>query len=176
MPAPDLISVSTLAKLIGAPDAPLLIDARESPGTHRIPGATRRWPDTSERRAVVVDDAGGAPSHAVAARLRHDGISAEVLEGGRAAWVAAGLPLVPEAALVRDAEDRSLWVTRSRPKVDRIACPWLIRRFVDPHAVILFAAPGEVLGVAAQTGAAPFDIAAEACAGRIAASFAASTR
>lgn len=160
MPAPDSISSATLARLIGAPDAPLLLDVRNS-GSHRIPGATRRWPDASGRRAVVVDDDGGAASHAAAARLRHDGISAEVLEGGQAAWAASALPLVPETALVRDAEDRSLWVTRSRPKVDRIACPWLIRRFVDPHAVILFVAPGEVLGVAAQTGAAPFDIAAD---------------
>lgn len=161
MPAPDLISVSTLARLIGTPDAPLLVDVRESSGTHRIPGATRRLPVSADRRAVIIDDDGGGAGHATAARLRHDGIAAEVLEGGHTAWTAAGLPLVPEAALVRDAEDRSLWVTRGRPKVDRIACPWLIRRFVDPHAVILFVAPGEVPGVAAQTGAAPFDIAAE---------------
>jgi hypothetical protein len=80
------------------------------------------------------------------------------MAGGRSD---AGLPRVPEAALVRDAEDRTLWVTRSRPKVDRIACPWLIRRFVDPRAVILFVAPGEVLAVAAQTGAAPFDVAGD---------------
>ncbi|WP_343520876.1 chromate resistance protein ChrB domain-containing protein [Sphingomonas sp.] len=161
MPAPDLISVSTLAKLTGAPDAPLLIDVREPAGAYRIPGATRRLPAGTDRRAVVIGEDGGAAAHAAAARLRHDGVAAEVLDGGQAAWMAAGLPLVPEAALVRDPEDRSLWVTRSRPKVDRIACPWLIRRFVDPHAVILFVAPGEVPGVAARTGAAPFDIAAE---------------
>ncbi|MCW4461320.1 chromate resistance protein [Sphingomonas sp. BT-65] len=161
MPAPDMISVSTLARLTGAPDAPRLIDVREPAGSERIPGATRRLPVSPEPRAVVIDETGGAAAHAIAARLRHDGIAAEVLEGGQAAWTAAGLPLVPEAALVRDAEDRSLWVTRGRPKVDRIACPWLIRRFVDPHAVILFVAPGEVQGVAAQTGAAPFDIAAQ---------------
>jgi len=40
-------------------------------------------------------------------------------------------------------------VTRSRPKVDRIACPWLIRRFVDPTAVLLFVTPAEVASVAA---------------------------
>ena len=161
MPAPDLISVSTLARLIGGPDSPRIIDVREPPGTHRIPAATRHLPTVADARAIVVDESGGAAAHAAAARLRHDGIAAEVLEGGQTAWAAAGLPLVPEAALVRDGEDRTLWVTRSRPKVDRIACPWLIRRFVDPHAVILFVPPGEVAGVAERTGAAPFDIAAD---------------
>jgi len=49
-------------------------------------------------------------------------------------------------------------VTRARPKVDRIACPWLIKRFVDPSAVFLFVAPSEVAAVAEQFGAVPFDI------------------
>ena len=53
---------------------------------------------------------------------------------------------------------RTVWVTRARPKVDRIACPWLIRRFVDPDAVFLFVAPSEVAGVAERFGAAPFDV------------------
>ena len=50
------------------------------------------------------------------------------------------------------------WVTRERPKIDRIACPWLIRRFVDPGARFLFVAPSEVPGVAERFGATPFDI------------------
>jgi hypothetical protein len=49
-------------------------------------------------------------------------------------------------------------VTRSRPKVDRIACPWLIRRFVDPSAVFLFVSPTEVGSVADRFGATPFDV------------------
>lgn len=53
---------------------------------------------------------------------------------------------------------RTVWVTRSRPKVDRIACPWLIRRFVDPTAVFLFVAPAEVQGVAEHFSAEPFGI------------------
>ena len=52
-------------------------------------------------------------------------------------------------------------MTRARPKIDRIACPWLIRRFVDPTAVFLFVAPAEVAGVAARFGATPFDIEGE---------------
>ena len=49
-------------------------------------------------------------------------------------------------------------MTRARPKVDRIACPWLIRRFVDPGAVFLFVAPAEVPAVAERFNATPFDI------------------
>jgi hypothetical protein len=49
------------------------------------------------------------------------------------------------------------WVTRARPKTDRIACPWLIRRFVDPDAEILYANADQVLEVAAREGAHSFD-------------------
>lgn len=50
------------------------------------------------------------------------------------------------------------WVTREHPKIDRVACPWLIRRFIDPAAEFLFVAPSEVERVAAETGAIPFDV------------------
>ena len=52
----------------------------------------------------------------------------------------------------------SLWVTRVRPKIDRIACPWLIRRFVDPLARFLFVSASEVSAVAERFDAIPFDI------------------
>ena len=50
------------------------------------------------------------------------------------------------------------WVTRARPMVDRIACPWLIKRFVDPDAEFLFVAPADVMAVAEREGAVPFDV------------------
>lgn len=50
------------------------------------------------------------------------------------------------------------WVTRERPKIDRIACPWLVARFIDPAAEFLFVPPAEVLKVAQATGAIPYDI------------------
>jgi hypothetical protein len=50
------------------------------------------------------------------------------------------------------------WVTRERPKVDRIACPWLIKRFVDSDAVFLYVPSNEVLAVADREGATPYDI------------------
>jgi hypothetical protein len=58
-----------------------------------------------------------------------------------------------------DCETRMKWVTRERPKTDRIACPWLIRRFIDPEASILFAQADRVLEVAAAEGARSFDAA-----------------
>ena len=80
-----------------------------------------------------------------AAWLRHADVAAETLEGGFEGWKAAKLPLVAASKLPpRDAQGRTVWVTRARPKIDRIACPWLIRRFVDPNAVFLFVAPSEV--------------------------------
>jgi hypothetical protein len=50
------------------------------------------------------------------------------------------------------------WVTRERPKVDRIACPWLIRRLVDPQAEFLFVPHDQVAAVAEREGATPFDV------------------
>ena len=51
------------------------------------------------------------------------------------------------------------WVTRARPKVDRVACPWLIKRFVDPHAEFLYVPPEQVMEIAKREGAIPFDVA-----------------
>lgn len=50
------------------------------------------------------------------------------------------------------------WVTRERPKVDRIACPWLIRRFVDPDAEFLYVPAEQVMAMAERQGATPFDV------------------
>jgi hypothetical protein len=50
------------------------------------------------------------------------------------------------------------WITRERPKIDRIACPWLIARFIDKEPEFLYVPAREVLAVAAETGAIPYDI------------------
>ena len=165
MPALDSIAPDKLARLLGTPSAPALIDIREAPNGHRIPGALPRgadaiatWSPALTRPAIVID-ADGTAAHGVAAWLRAEGIEAEALEGGHAAWAAAGLPLLDLAQLPPPGPDgRTSWVTRARPKVDRIACPWLIRRFVDPHARFLYVPPAQVLAVARQRGADPFDI------------------
>ncbi|HYF56477.1 MAG TPA: sulfurtransferase/chromate resistance protein [Salinarimonas sp.] len=168
------ISADKLARLVGRPDGPALVDVRLdedfAADPRHLPGAVRRpfraasdWaPEFAGRSAVVICQKGLKLSQGVAAWLRHAGIPAESLEGGAVGWAAADLPMVPDAKLPpRDARGRTVWVTRTRPKVDRIACPWLIRRFVDPGAVFLFVAPSEVMGVADRFGAAPFDIEGE---------------
>lgn len=50
------------------------------------------------------------------------------------------------------------WVTRERVKVDRVACPWLIKKFIDPEAVVLCVPAERVLPLAQQEGAIPFDV------------------
>lgn len=171
MPSPAEITVQQLARRIGLPDAPAIVDVRTdedfAADPRLIPAARRRpWGDVEDwapayagRHVVVTCQAGLKLSHGTAAWLRHLGLSAESLEGGHEAWAAAGQPLLREAAMPpRDAQGRTVWVTRQRPKIDRIACPWLIRRFVDPEAVFLYVAPSEVEGVAARFGATPFDV------------------
>jgi hypothetical protein len=88
-------------------------------------------------------------SQGAAAILRHHGIQAETLAGGNQAWHAAQLPMTPAASIPSSGHNsHSVWVTKQRPKVDRIACPWLIRRFIDSKAQILFVPSSEVLDVA----------------------------
>lgn len=173
MPAINAIAADKLIRLIGTPHCPAIIDIRSdaefAADPRLIPGAVRRaftatgdWAaEFAGTGAVVVGD-GDTASHGVAAWLRHNGADADALENGVPGWVAAGHPMVDQAAVPpRDQAGRTLWVTRARPKVDRIACPWLIRRFVDPAALFLFVPAPEVPGVAARMGATPFDIEGE---------------
>jgi rhodanese-related sulfurtransferase len=166
MSAPNSISPGKLLRLIGTSNSPRIIDLRiDRP--RLIPSSTpvtadliRSAPERfTDRPSVILCDAGHESSQGIAAWLRHSGGKAEILEGGFAAWETAAYPLVDAAKLPkRDGAGRTFWVTRARPKVDRIACPWLIRRFVDPHAVFLFVSPSEVEKVAEQFDAAPFDV------------------
>jgi rhodanese-related sulfurtransferase len=165
------IAPDKLARLIGTPRCPELVDVRLDedfdfepllvPGSIRLSHVSvAEWSNRFQGRSVVVICRNeGKLSHGVAAWLRLAGATAEVLDGGFDAWHLAKLPLMPVAKLPpRDAFGRTIWVTRERPKIDRIACPWLIRRFVDAAAVFLFVGAGEVEAVADKFGAAPFDI------------------
>jgi rhodanese-related sulfurtransferase len=176
MPSPISSHTSTdveqLDRLIGTPRCPILIDVRTDEdfelapmllpaSVRRAHHAVRDWASEFGPGAevVVICQHGLKLSQGAAALLRSAGICAATLQGGFAAWRQAGLPLVPVTRLpARDAQGRTMWVTRERPKIDRIACPWLIRRFVDPNAVFLFVAPSEVAAVGERFEAAPFDI------------------
>jgi rhodanese-related sulfurtransferase len=166
------ISPQDLWNAIATQIAPQIIDVRrrdayeQSP--HLLPGAL--WHDASKvqqwegefdptRPIVAACKAGHEMSQTTVAQLRADGVDARVLDGGYEGWTKAGLPFVAKPELERIAPRRpSVWVTRRRPKIDRIACPWLIRRFLDPRACILFVDPDQANNVARESGGVPFDI------------------
>ncbi|MEL7463774.1 MAG: sulfurtransferase/chromate resistance protein [Pseudomonadota bacterium] len=172
MPSTTEITPKQLFRLIGGADAPAIVDVRidadfdDDP--HFAPTAFR-WPHAriealaprlAGRRVVVICQKGLKLSQGAAAMLRAEGIAAETLQGGAFAWREEGLPTIRAAAMPpRDGAGRTVWATRQRPKIDRVACPWLIRRFIDPGARFLFVAPSEVKLVAEKFGAEPFDVA-----------------
>jgi rhodanese-related sulfurtransferase len=160
------ISVAGLQGELAGDNPPIVIDVRRRPAflddTGMIGGALRREPER------VADWAGSLPkassvvvycvrgrevSQGAAAALNDAGIAARYLEGGCEAWQAA------QAA--HDSKPRggaTRWVTRERPKIDRIACPWLIARFVDAEARFLYVPSKEVLDAAKRNEAVPYDI------------------
>jgi len=171
MATPDTITTAQLLRLIGTPEAPFVLDMRMdedmAADPRALPASLSRDPrtvsdwagDYAGRSVVVTDRQGGKLSQGVAAWLRQAGARAEYLEGGFDGWAeAGGLLIRPDHIPARDAQGRTVWVTRARPKIDRIACPWLIRRFVDPGAIFLFVSLQEVAGVAERFGATPFDL------------------
>ncbi len=171
MASPTQITVAQLSRLIGTPAAPTVIDVcidedyrqdpRLVPASIRFPyqKIVELAPQLTGRQVVVVCQKGLKLSMGAAALLRLQGITAESLQGGIFAWRDAGEPLIPAAKIPpRNAEGQTVWVTRQRPKIDRIACPWLIRRFVDPGAQFLFVAPDQVQNVGDKFSAVPFDI------------------
>jgi rhodanese-related sulfurtransferase len=166
------ISPEELWTRIGTAVAPQIFDTRKRAVYDESAGLlpTAVWRDTADiaqwskaldraRPIVFACRLAHNMSQTPAAHLRGEGYDARVLAGGYGAWADAKLPLVNKPALDRFAKTRpSLWVTRRRPKIDRIACPWLIRRFIDAEARVLFVDPDQVGEVAKQTGAIPFDI------------------
>jgi rhodanese-related sulfurtransferase len=164
-------SSARLWNSLGISGAPVIIDVRDAGDF----GADQRVIPTSRKVAHtdfqgLVTAAGGQPavivcqkglklSEGAAALLRANGTPAHSLEGGFLAWREAGYPLVPVAEMApQSIVGGSLWVTRERPKIDRVACPWLIRRFIDPQARFLFVRPSEVIAVAEKFDATPFDV------------------
>ena len=171
MPAPTDITVSQLSRLIGTPAVPVLIDVRVdedfAQDPYLIPTAMRRAhrdleamaPQLVGKRVVVYCQKGMKLSQGAMSILRGYRVEAESLVGGYLAWRDAGEVRIPAARIpLANGAEHSVWVTRHRPKIDRMACPWLIRRFIDSHARFLFVAPAEVLGVAERFDATPFDI------------------
>ena len=156
-----------LYEQLGTAQAPIVLDVRRSadiaPDDRTIVAARRRDPEDIARwakdlpsgsRVVVHCVHGRQVSQGAAAMLRERGLDARYLEGGIAGWRESGLPT---RNLIAPTPGK--WVTRERPKIDRIACPWLISRFIDPEAEFIYVPAVQVLPVASETGATPYDIA-----------------
>ena len=160
---PSPISTTDLSALLRSFPPPTLVDVRNADAYARepqlIPMAIRRGPDTEAWaaelepwRAVVVYCAHGRElSRNAAAVLAEHGFIARYLDGGFESWRVAG-------GALENARTPTRWVTRERPKIDRIACPWLIRRFLDPAAEFFYVPRSEVMAFAKAHAAEPYDV------------------
>ena len=168
----DTVSIEPgmLYSLLGSPRAPLVLDVRRDPAfledTSLVAAAVR--PD-SDLLAFAARHAHGRPVVAYCAKgaevgmeaataLARAGHEASFLAGGIQGWRAEGLPTIRRRPEWR-VPGGSTWITRERPKIDRIACPWLIRRFIDPLARFEYVPAARVLTDAKARGAVAYDIA-----------------
>jgi rhodanese-related sulfurtransferase len=160
------VSSDELYARLGTASAPVLLDVCRNEAFSKddglIIGAFHRSPEEVEpwskylapdHPVVAYCVHGHEVSQGVAANLNRAGIKASYLEGGIAGWRAAGRPTRKNLGAVEDK-----WVTREHPKIDRIACPWLISRFINPLAEFLYVPVTEVLAVAKAKGATAYDI------------------
>jgi rhodanese-related sulfurtransferase len=164
------IDAAGLYPLLGLANGPTIVDVRRAPAWEQspriLPGARRGLPDElaawaarlpKSKPVVVYCVHGHEVSQGAAAALGTLGYDARYLEGGIAHWLEAGLPSVmrrPEW----NAPGQSRWITRARPKIDRLACPWLVRRFIDPQATFFYVPAAEVRAQAAVLDAQAYDI------------------
>jgi rhodanese-related sulfurtransferase len=163
------ISVASLRQSLAAAQPPLVIDVRKGPtflvAPDLIRGALRRdplrvgdWSKSLPGEADVVvycvhgHEVSQGAAKALCAALPH-ALGARYLEGGIEAWRESGGELFgkPNGASSR-------WVARERPKIDRIACPWLVKRFIDPDAEFLYVPTPDVKRIATERQAVPYDI------------------
>jgi rhodanese-related sulfurtransferase len=182
------VSPAELATAIGRFDAPLMLDVRREVKFKESPrivcGAVRCTPEEvaafarshSPRQVVAYCVYGHNVSEDAVAQLNQAGWSARRLaggiEGGKegtdadadtaaniAAWRAQPLPtILKRADWGVTGEQASRWITRARPKIDRIACPWLIRRFIDLRAEFFYVPTEQVFTEAQRLNAVAYDI------------------
>ncbi len=162
------ISAAELRRRLDSEAPPIVIDVRKAPAfagaADMISGALRRDPaDVAQwarslpqaAAAVVYCVHGHEVSQDAARALEAAGIAAQFLQGGiEEGWRASG-----GALDAKPANAGTRWVTRERPKIDRIACPWLVSRFVDRDAEFLYVPSSRVLDAAREHDAVPYDVA-----------------
>jgi rhodanese-related sulfurtransferase len=178
------LSPAALHHLLGRADTPLILDVRceaQFTSDQRIvASAVRCAPENVEtfarqhspREVLVYCVYGHNVSEDAARTLRATGWRASTLAGGIeggeggvdapqaiAQWRAQAVPTIakrPDWGVT--GEDASRWITRTRPKIDRIACPWLIRRFIDPRAEFFYVPTAKVFSEAKRLNAVAYDI------------------
>jgi rhodanese-related sulfurtransferase len=160
------ISVAELRQRLQDSAPPLIVDVRRKAAFLAadawIAGALRCDPEQvgdwssklpTAARVVVYCVHGHEVSQGAARALRERGFEARYLEHGFEGWREGG-----GAVMDKPVGGPTCWVTRERPKIDRIACPWLVARFIDPDARFLYTAPHEVAAIAEQERAQPYDV------------------
>ncbi len=160
------ITPTVLSAALAQSNSPIVIDVRRAKAfteaADMVSGALRRDPEQAKSWAAELPPAekfvvycvhGHEVSQNAAAALRACGLQAQYLDHGIEGWREAGghMQSKPVGAPTR-------WVTRARPRIDRIACPWLIRRFVDANAEMLYVPSAEVRAAAEAKNATAFDI------------------
>lgn len=160
------ISTAELMQALSSAQPPIVIDVRRAPAFRAagtlIDGALRRTPESVQQWAptlprssnvVVYCVHGHEVSQNARTALAAQNIPARYLDGGIEAWRSNG-----GALRAKPVDASSRWVTRERPKIDRIACPWLIARFIDPEAEFLYVPTPQVREIAAERQATAYDV------------------
>ena len=165
------ISPEQLMAALGRPEAPLVLDVRREERfreSDRMLPAARRCPPQQVPRFAAASSPAPAVVYCVhglevgaqaAAELRAAGWDARYLQGGIEGLIERGLPTIrkrPDLGVT--GEQASRWITRERPKIDRIACPWLVRRFIDPAAEFLYVPASLVFEQAKRSAAVAYDL------------------
>ena len=156
------ISAAELRKSLLGSAPPLVIDVRRNERFHEssylVKGALRRDPATVADWSKALPRAASVVVYCVhgheVSQNTAKALGAKYLEGGIEAWREMGGELFNKPQ-----DSSSRWVTRERPKIDRIACPWLVRRFVDPGAEFLYVPASDVQKIALEKTATPYDVA-----------------
>ncbi|MBI5278973.1 MAG: chromate resistance protein [Burkholderiales bacterium] len=169
-PSPS-VSPEEFASLLGSPAMPLLLDVRRdvrfAESERMLPRAQRCAPDQVGRfaaaqapgEAIVYCVHGLEIGEQAAADLRAAGWNARFLQGGIDGWVESGGPSIRKREDLGVGGQRpSRWITRERPKIDRIACPWLVLRFIDPQATFFYVPVAQVFEEAKRLEAVAYDL------------------
>jgi rhodanese-related sulfurtransferase len=162
--------IDTVYRQLGLQEGPLIVDLRTAEQLERAgaiipsaiwidPARAEEWSRRlSTHRPVAIYSSDDLASSSMRALLESRGVACGDLQGGFEAWKQRGLPTARVRREYR-VPGSSRWVTRERPKIDRLACPWLVRRFIDPHAVFFYVPATAVRTEAIGLGAEPYDIA-----------------